>query len=223
MRSPARLFRFAAAGAVVLAAGCVRHPSTAPTPQHAASAAETAIYRLVAESVYVRTTGRSVGIVTAPLDTGCAAEPCRPLTARWGLDPLWWADGDTTAAIAERHDLLARVNEPLWLGGVAAGQSLLQTVQPDSAAIVVAHPDTANWTAFKELHGGASGFVWFSPIGFDTRHHRALVFADWRCGPACGHTVAVALNAGAGGGWHIADMLLISSRGPNLGLAPPTP
>ncbi len=213
----------AAAAAALLAAGCARGPNTAPRPVRAASAAETAIYRLVAESVYVTTTGRSVGIVSAPLDTACLAQPCRPVMTRWGLDPLWWANGDTAAALAERHDLLARLGDRTTLAGVAAGQRLLQTVTPDSAAVVAAHPDTASWIAFKAGHGGASGFVWFSPIGFNARGNRALVFVDWQCGPACGHTVTVSLDAKADGGWRIADMLLVSSRARRPGAAPPTP
>ncbi len=198
--------------AAALAAGCVRHPNTAVAPARAANAVETAIYRFVAESVYVSTTGRSVGIVSTPLDTTCLAQPCRPLLTRWGLDPLWWADGDTSSALAERHDLLARIGVRTTLAGVAEGQRLLQTVTPDSAAFVAAHPDTANWTAFKAAHGGAAGFVWFSPIGFNARRNRALVFVDWQCGPTCGHTVAVSLDTRPDGAWRIADMLLVSSR-----------
>lgn len=202
-------------------AGCVRRASLAPSPARSADAAETAIYRLVAESVYVGNTGRAVGVVTTPLDTTCPTEPCHPLAARWGLDPLWWADGDSTSALAERHDLLARVATPVALGGVAAGQPLLQTVAPDSASFVAAHPDTANWTAFKAAHGGASGFVWFSPIGFDPARQRALVFVDWQCGPACGHTVTVSLAARPDRSWSIADMLLVSSREARPGITPP--
>ncbi|MDE3174054.1 MAG: hypothetical protein KGN74_13370 [Gemmatimonadota bacterium] len=218
-----RLRPLAVAAAALLAAGCVRRPNTAPGPARATTAAETAIYRLVAESVYVATTGRSVGVVSAPLDTACLAQPCRPLMTRWGLDPLWWAGGDTVAAVAERRDLLARLGDRPTLAGVPAGQRLLQSVAPDSAAAVAAHPDTANWTAFKEAHGGASGFVWFSPIGFSARGDRALVFVDWQCGPACGHTVTVSLDARADGGWRIADMLLLTSRERPLGAAPPAP
>ena len=202
------------AASIVLAAaaGCVRRPATAPAP--APDAPEIAIYRTVAESVYVRNTGRSVGIVTSPLDTACAGPDCRPLTTRWGLDPLWWAEGDSATAISARDDLLSRVTRPLSLAGVPAGQSLLQPVSPDSAALVTAQPDTAHWTAFKEYHGGASGFLWFSPIGFDASRRSAIVFVDWQCGPACGHTVAIALRAGPADTWRIDDMLLISSRSP---------
>ncbi|HVA58329.1 MAG: hypothetical protein WBQ26_10270 [Gemmatimonadaceae bacterium] len=178
----------------------------------AATPAETAIYRLVAESVYVRTTARSVGIVTASLDTACMSQPCHPLLSRWGLDPLWWADGDSASALATRADLMARTASPLTLAAVPDGQRLLQAVAPDSAAVVVAQPDTARWKAFKEHHGGASGFLWFSPVGFDARRQSAVVFVDWRCGPLCGHTVTIALHATADGAWRIADMLLVSSR-----------
>ncbi len=200
------------AALVVAAAGCSRRPTTAPTP--VPNAPEVAIYRTVAESVYVRNTGRSVGIVTSTLDTACLASSCRPFMTRWGLDPLWWAAGDSANAITARANLLVRIGEPMTLAGVAAGQLLLQSVAPDSAAVVAAQPDTAHWKAFKERHGGASGFLWFSPIGFDTSRHSAIVFVDWQCGPACGHTVAVALRADPTGTWRIHDILLISSRAP---------
>lgn len=196
--------------AVLAAAGCVRRPATAPTP---APPPDVAIYRTVAESVYVRNTNRSVGIVTTTLDSTCSAANCRPFLTRWGLDPLWWA-GDSADAIATRNDLLSRIAAPITLAPVAAGQPLLQSVAPDSAALVAAQPDTAHWKAFKERHGGASGFLWFSPIGFDSSHRSAIVFVDWQCGPACGHTVTVALHLDQAGAWRIRDMLLISSRGP---------
>ena len=199
------------------AAGCSRAPAnTAPLPLRAPSAAEVSIYRTVAESVYVRNTGRSVGIVTAPIDTACVGPRCRAFPGRWGLDPLWWSNGDSTAARAARDDLLAHLSAPVNLTAVAEGQPLLQSVAPDSAALVAAQPDTAHWTAFKERHGGASGFLWFSPIGFDSTRRSAIVFVDWQCGPACGHTVAVALRAGGAGVWSIDDMLLISSRAPQM-------
>ncbi len=201
-----------AVGALAAAAACVGRPSTAPTPLRPATAAETAIYRLVAESVYVRTTSRSVGIVSASLDTACAMSACPPLASRWGLDPLWWADGDSASALAARADLLAHAAPPTVLAIVPDGRPLLQSVAPDSAATVIAEPDTAQWTAFKDHHGAASGFLWFSPVGFDAQGRSAIVFADWRCGPRCGNTLAVALRADGAGGWRIADMLLVSSQ-----------
>lgn len=197
--------------------GCIGRPATAPVPARAPEAPEVSVYRTIAESVYVQTTGHSVGIVTSLLDTACATRVCRPLTARWGLDPLWWADGDSASARAARADLLAHAAVPVTLAGVAAGQSLLQSVAPDSAAAVMAQRDTADWKAFKDQHGGAAGFLWFSPIGFDAAHRSAIVYVDWQCGPFCGHTVAVALRAGAAGEWSIHDMLLISSRAPKPG------
>ncbi len=205
----------------VTATACVRHASTAPTPLSAPTAAETAIYRLVAESVYVRTTSHSVGIVATPIDTACAANACPALASRWGLDPLWWADGDSASALAERVDLLARAAQPLTLAAVPDGQRLLESVDPDSAAIVVAQSDTAHWTAFKDHHGGAAGFLWFSPVGFDAQRRSAVVFVDWRCGPLCGHTVAIALRADPDGAWRIADMLLVSSRSTRTGTDQP--
>lgn len=201
----------------VTTAACVRQPSTAPTPLTAPTAAETAIYRLVAESVYVRTTSHSVGIVASPIDTACTANACPALASRWGLDPLWWADGDSASALAERADLLAHSVRPVTLAAVPDGQRLLQSVDPDSAAMVVAQSDTAHWTAFKDHHGGASGFLWFSPVGFDTQRRSAVVFVDWWCGPFCGHTVAIAFRADPDGAWQIADMLLVSSRATRAG------
>ena len=211
-RDPSRVPPILVAAFVLAAAGCFRRPTTTPTP--VPDTPELAIYRTVAESVYVRNTGRSVGIVTAPLDTTCAAASCRPFMTRWGLDPLWWAAGDSVSAISARDDLLSRIARPLSLADVATGQVLLQSVAPDSAAMVTAQPDTAHWKAFKERHGGASGFLWFSPIGFDSSRRSAIVFVDWQCGPSCGHTVAVALRAARADTWRIDDMLLISSRAP---------
>ena len=206
--------RILLAALALAAGGCFRHSGAGPAPIAVPDAPELAIYRTVAESVYVRTTGRSVGIVTAPLDTVCRSAPCRPFMTRWGLDPLWWTHDDSSDAIATRNDLLSRIARPLTLAGVSTGQTLLQSVAPDSAAIVAAQPDTAHWKAFKERHGGASGFLWFSPIGFNPSRHSALVYVDWQCGPGCGHTVAVALRADTAGAWRIDDMLLISSRTP---------
>ncbi len=213
-RHAIRVFPILAALLAVTGVGCAHRPTTAPVP--VPDAPELAIYRTIAESVYVRNTGRSVGIVTAPHDTACAATNCRPFLTRWGLDPLWWAAGDSADAIAARDDLLSHIGTPLSLTDVAAGQLLLQPVAPDSAALVAAQPDTAHWKAFKERHGGASGFLWFSPIGFDSLRRSAILFVDWQCGPACGHTLAVALRAGQAGTWRIDDMLLISSRAPQV-------
>ncbi len=201
-----------ALGAGLGLAGCIGRPATAPVPVRAPDAPEMSVYRTIAESVYVRTTGRSVGIVTSLLDTACTKKDCGPLAARWGLDPLWWADGDSASARAARADLLAHAAAPIRLADVVAGQSLLQAVAPDSAALLTAQPDTAHWEAFKDRHGGAAGFLWFSPIGFDASRRSAIVYVDWQCGPACGHTVAVALRADTAGDWRINDMLLISSR-----------
>jgi hypothetical protein len=209
--------RLAAALAVLVAVAACSHQAPTPTPAPVRTAAgpELAIYRTVAESIYVRTTKRSVGVVTAPLDTVCGANQCRPLLTRWGLDPLWWATGDSSAARTARQDLLAGITHPMSLADVSTGQPLLQSVAPDSAALVAAQPDTAHWTTFKEAHGGAAGFVRFSPIGFDAARHSAIVFVDWQCGPFCGHTVAIALSDSATGVWRIDDMLLLSSRTPN--------
>jgi hypothetical protein len=209
-----RRILIAAGLSLVAATGCFRHPEMSPAPVPEPGAPEMAIYRTVAESVYVRTTGRSVGIVTTPLDTACLAEACRPFMTRWGLDPLWWTASDSADAVATRNDLLSRIATPMSLAGVALGQALLQSIAPDSAAMVTAQPDTAHWKAFKERHGGASGFLWFSPIGFNPAHRSALVYVDWQCGPDCGHTAAVALRSNDAGAWHIDDMLLISSRTP---------
>ncbi|HEY5218351.1 MAG TPA: hypothetical protein VIJ16_01020 [Gemmatimonadaceae bacterium] len=212
--APTTLVQTALLCAALTLAGCAPHPSTTAAPVRAADTPEMTIYRTVAESVYVRTTGRSVGIVSVPLDTACSAATCGPLARRWGLEPLWWAVGDSSSARAARADLLSRIARPMSLADVPDGQQMLQSIAPDSAAVVVAQPDTAHWTAFKEYHGGASGFLWFSPVGFDAQHRSAIVFVDWRCGPICGHTVAVSLKATGAGAWRIDDMLLLSSRQP---------
>src|SRR4051794_33374355 len=74
------------------------HPSIAPAPRTIpASAPELAIYRTVAESMYVRTTGKPVGIVVTSADTACVAGAveCPSLATRWGLDPMWWSADST--------------------------------------------------------------------------------------------------------------------------------
>ena len=213
---PAVSFRFVAVAILVASAACAHPPATtAPSPARSAGESELAIYRTVAESIYVPTTQRAVGIVTAPLDTACTTPVCKPLTTRWGLDPLWWAKADTSDALTARDNLLANASRPMSLDGVSEGQPLLQSIAPDSAAILAAQPDTAHWKAFKERHGAPSGFLWFSPIGFDISRQSAIVFVDWQCGPVCGHTVAIALSVTDAGAWRIDNMLLLSSRSPN--------
>jgi len=211
--------RAAVPGLALAAGACVRAPGAAPLPERSRDAL--AVYRTIAESVYVRTAGRSVAIVTAGLDTACGGAACRPLLARWGLDPLWWARGDSSSAREARSDLLSRSASPLVLAQVPEGQRLLQSMAPDSAAAVLAAPDTAHWQAFKEAHGGAAGFLRFSSVGFDRSRDAAIVLVEWECGPACGHVVAVALGANGAGAWRIDDMLLVSSRAPRPGIGTP--
>lgn len=214
--TPTLNLRLVAAAVLVAVAACSRQPATtAPSPARSVGGSELAIYRTIAESVYVRTTQRAVGIVTSPLDTACTTSVCKPLTTRWGLDPLWWAKADTSDALTARDNLLANTSRRMSLDAVSEGQPMLQSIAPDSVAILAAQPDTAHWKAFKERHGAPSGILWFSPIGFDASRQSAIVFADWQCGPVCGHTVAIALSVTDAGAWRIDNMLLLSSRSPN--------
>lgn len=89
--------------------------STAPAP--AASISGTgpraiAVYRAIAESIYVRSTGRVVAVAVASLDSTCTETRCAALAERWGMDALWWARGDSTEARDAWADLLARAASP---------------------------------------------------------------------------------------------------------------
>ena len=81
--------------ALALAAGlasCRRAPVLQPVPQRrVASPTELAIYRVLTESTYVRSTGRPIAVVATSLDPACTSADCPPLEQRWGLESPWWA------------------------------------------------------------------------------------------------------------------------------------
>src|SRR3712207_505623 len=71
---------------------CRRTPSLRPSPQRRmATDTELAIYRVLTESTYVRSTGRPVTVVATTLDSACAGPDCAPLERRWGVESPWWA------------------------------------------------------------------------------------------------------------------------------------
>jgi len=211
---PIRTLRALAPLLVMILAACSRtHVATSAAPRTiAASVPELAIYRTVAESMYVRTTGKPVGIVVTSTDTTCVAGAveCPSLATRWGLDPIWWAS-DTTMAYAARRNLLARAADTLDLRAVALGSPNVVAVAPDSTPTDLR--DVNQWVEFRDKYDGAAGFLRFSPVGFDDAKQAAIVYVQWECGPSCGHTLSAALHLDAATSqWRISDLMLISSR-----------
>jgi hypothetical protein len=191
-----------------LVAACSRPaPVTAPSPVVPRTLA---VYRAIAESIYVGTTGRVIAVSTAPLDTTCSKVTCEPLTSRWGLDMLWWARGDTSSARAARDDLLSRAASPLSLRGVTNGRPMLLEADPGDVPPLDA--DVSEWIRFRSAHADAAGALRISPVGFSPSGQSAIAFVDWRCGPTCGHTLGVSLTATSDSTWSISEMLLLSSR-----------
>ena len=206
--------------ALVLAAGlasCRRAPVLQPAPSHRqASAAELAIYRVLTESTYVRSTGRPIAVVETSLDSVCTSAECPPLEQRWGIESPWWAGvaGSEGGATAANAALLRRAADTVDLHAIADGR-------PDIIAIPtrqlpVAWSTEGMWGEFQYYNRGAAGVLRFSPIGFTPSGKEAIVFARWECGPTCGHTVVAALRSDSTSSWRIADMLLLSSRKPGV-------
>jgi hypothetical protein len=196
--------------AVSLAACAHPAPSTpAPAPSSTAPRA-IAVYRAIAESIYVRSTGRVVAVATASLDSACGEARCGDLASRWGIEALWWARGDSTEARDARADLLARVAAPLDIRAVSRGRPML--LEADPGDVPPPYADVQEWARFRATHADAAGAVRMSPVGFSRTGRTAVAFVDWRCGPTCGHTVGVSLTATSDTSWTIADMLLLSSR-----------
>jgi hypothetical protein len=198
--------------AVLLLASCARAPRT-PVDTSAPNDAPRAIavYRTVAESIYVTTTKRVVAVATTSLDSTCLAVTCAELAARWGVETLWWARGDSWEARDARADLLARAAPPFDVGAVATGQAML--LGADAGDVPTDDASVGEWIRFRAAHADAAGAVRMSPVGFSKSGRTAVTFVDWRCGPSCGHTVGVALTATSDTSWAIAEMLLVSSRG----------
>jgi len=168
-----------------------------------------AVYRTVADSIYVRTTERPIAVVATTLDTACATFPCATVEERWGLGSLWWAGSDSTEASTARRDLLASSRMRFDLRALPAGTRNLVTIEP--RAVPIPGSDVGPWIAFRDGNHAAAGALQFSSVGFGQSGQTAIVFVDWRCGPSCGHTLSVALNATSDSTWRIGDMLLLSS------------
>jgi hypothetical protein len=195
----------------VLAAGCVRPaPSVPAAPISSTGPRAIAVYRAIAESIYVRSTGRVVAVATTSLDSTCVESRCAGLAERWGVEALWWAHGDSTEARDARADLLARVAAPLDIRAVSLGRPML--LEADPGDVPPPDADVSEWSRFRATHADAAGAVRMSPVGFSRSGRSAVAFVDWRCGPTCGHTVGVALTATSDTSWAIADVLLLSSR-----------
>ena len=199
--------------AAVFALGACAHtgpaPAVAPEPNTASRAI--AVYRAIAESIYVNTTNRVVAVAATSLDSACTEQACGDLASRWGVETLWWATGDSTEARDSRKDLLARAAPPFDMRAVPQGRAML--LEADAGDVPTAGADVSEWIRFRLTHADAAGAVRMSPVGFSRTGRTAVAFVDWRCGPACGHTIGVALTATSDSTWSIAEMLLISSRG----------
>ena len=204
--------RRAALLVVVAMAACRQAPSVAPRPMHrTASADELAIYRTVAESTYVRSTGRPVAVLSTSLDSSCTGAACAPLARRWGLESPWWAAAaDSQRALAANAALLRRSADTVDLRAIAEGHEEIIPIAQKEIPAPASEP--RDWGDFQFYHKGAAGVIRFSPVGFSPSGKEAVVFLDWECGPACGHTIVTALRADSSSTWHIADMLLLSSR-----------
>jgi hypothetical protein len=203
--------RSAAVLITALLAACARPAPEALAPAPSSTAPRAiAVYRAIAESVYVRSTGRVVAVATTSMDSTCSEVRCADLAARWGVEQLWWAHGDSAEARDARADLLARGAAPLDIRAVPAGRPMLLEADPGD----VPPPEAGGqeWSRFRAAHADAAGAVRMSPVGFSRSGRTAVAFVDWRCGPTCGHTVGIALTATSDTSWTIADMLLVSSR-----------
>jgi hypothetical protein len=197
---------------VVAMAACRHAPSVAPAPlRRSANPAELAIYRMLAESTYVRSTGRPVAVLSTSLDSSCADSTCAPLARRWGVESPWWAAAaDSQRALAANAALLRRSADTVDLRDIAEGHE--QIIPIASKELPLVKTEERDWGDFQYYHKGAAGVLRFSPVGFSPSGKEAVVFMDWECGPACGHTLVTALREDSSSVWHIADMLLLSSH-----------
>jgi hypothetical protein len=196
--------------AILFVFGCVHQRPPELSPSTVAMHRTLAVYRTIAESIYVHTTGRVIAVATAPLDTACTEPRCAPLTSRWGVDLLWWSRHDTATARATRDDLLAHASRPISLQGLTANSGMLFETDPGDVPPLGA--DVSEWIRFRSTHADAAGALRMSPVGFSPSGQSAIAFVDWRCGPTCGHTLSVALTATNDTTWVVSEMLLLSSR-----------
>jgi hypothetical protein len=205
--------------ALVLAAAavsCRQPPALRPAPQRRlASPTELAIYRVLTESTFVRSTGRPIAVVATSLDSACTSVDCPPLGERWGVESPWWAAvADSARARAANAALLKHAADTVDLHAIADGHA--QIIALPTRQIPVSWSTDGMWGEFQYYNRGAAGVLRFSPIGFTPSGREAVVFARWDCGPACGHTVVAALRVDSASSWQIADMLLLSSRKPPM-------
>jgi hypothetical protein len=193
------------------ATACARagHSPRDSTPPNTAPRA-IAVYRAIAESIYVGSTKRVVAVATTSLDSTCISVTCADLASRWGVETLWWAQGDSSEARDARADLLARAAPPFDVRAVAEGQAML--FEADAGDVPPDGASAEEWIRFRAAHADAAGAVRMSPVGFSRSGRTAVTFVDWRCGPTCGHTLGVALVATSDSSWAIAEMLLVTSR-----------
>lgn len=183
--------------------------ASAIATERAADARTLAVYRTVADSIYVQTTTRPIAVVATTLDSACAAAPCARIEERWGLASLWWSGKDSVEASSARRDLLANSAMRFNLQALHGSGGNLVTVDP--GVVPIPGSDVGPWIAFRDGNHAAAGALQFSRVGFGQSGQTAIVFVDWRCGPACGHTLSVALHATSDSTWRIGDMLLLSS------------
>ena len=195
---------------------CRQPPVLRPTPQRRmASPAELAIYRVLTESTYVRSTGRPIAVVETSLDSACTGGECAPLERRWGVESPWWAGvADSARASAGNAALLKHAADTVDLHAIAEGHERIIAIP--TRQLPVSWSTEGMWGEFQYYNRGAAGVLHFSPIGFTPSGREAVVFARWDCGPACGHTLVAALRADSTSSWQIADMLLLSSRKPPM-------
>jgi hypothetical protein len=196
---------------VALLGACTHSARELPQPIASSTAPRAiAVYRAIAESIYVRSTGRVVAVAVTSLDSTCTQAHCAGLAERWGVEALWWARGDSAEARDARADLLARVGGPLDIRSVPLGRPML--LEADPGDVPPPEADGQEWLRFRATHADAAGAVRMSPVGFSRSGRTAVAFVDWRCGPTCGHTAGVALTATSDTSWAIADVLLLTSR-----------
>ncbi len=173
--------------------------------------AELAVYRTVAESVYVRATAHRVAIASTTMDSTCSGTRCDPITpGRMATHRTALPLGSTPVPPAA--ELVMRDAGEIRLDRVALGRPRLVVIDADDVPVAAA--DTSTWRYFRGNYGGIAGVLRFSPIGFDLGGQRATVSVLWRCGPACGHVLNVTLRAAPGEQWEIVDLLLQRSGEP---------
>jgi hypothetical protein len=96
------------------------------------------------------------------------------------------------------------------LRALPAGSRKLVSIE--ESMVPIPGSDVTPWIAFRDGNSLAAGALHFSNVGFGRSGQTAIVFVVWRCGPSCGHTLSVSLQATGDTTWRIGDMLLLSSQ-----------